>query len=273
RISREVALLRSPSYIRWGAEMEFTDDYPWARKPASDYIEAFRHFAIAFKQGCPTARMLWSPVGNEGCQAYYPGDDVVDYAGLSIYELPVSSARWFGRPMSFVDWMQDKYPRIAQYNKPIIIVELGVSDAPENQKVWLANAFAVVPDYPLIKALIYFNTQDTHSWKRWGANGAPNWSINPALFTQPIAPNQFPFEWTLEELKQHFGKSTGTSDPSKRTFDNGDYLITVSFLNGIVTRISYHLKNGQFDEKRCAYLLEHTAPQIHWNASEIKDGL
>jgi endoglucanase len=273
KMAREIAFLTSPTYIRWGAEMEFTEDYPWAKKPANDYIAAFRHFAKIFKEGCPTFRMVWSPVGNEGCQAYYPGDDVVDYAGLSIYELPIASTRWFGHPMSFVDWMQNKYPRIAQYHKPIIVVELGVSDTAEHQKNWLANAFAVVPDYPLIKALIYFNTEDIHSWKKWGAKGAPNWSINPALFTQPLAANQFPLEWTLKEFEEHFGKSTGTSDPSKYTFDNGDYLITASVLNGIATRISYHLKNGQFDEKRCTYLLEHTAPQIHWNASDIKDGL
>jgi beta-mannanase len=84
KMSRETGSFRFTTCIRWGAEMEFTDDYPWARRPGSDYIAAFRHFATIFKQGCPTALMVWSPVGNEGCQAYYPGDDVVDYAGLSI---------------------------------------------------------------------------------------------------------------------------------------------------------------------------------------------
>ena len=275
RLARDVSFIEIPAYIRWGAEMEHTEDYPWAKKPANDYIAAFRHFVSVFKQGCSDARFVWSPVGNEGCEAYYPGDDVVDFTGFSIYELPVSSIGWFGHPMSFTDWMDNKYPRIAQYNKPMILVEVGVSDTRKNQKIWLANAFAALPSYPLVKAFIYFNAIDIHSWKKWGGKAAPNWTIDPKLFSQNLNANQFPFQWTLDEFEQHFGKSTGVSggDPSKYSFDNGDYLITVSFVNGAVSRIRYHLKNGQFDEKRTGYLMGHTAPQTQWNFTDTKDGL
>jgi len=183
KLAKEINALGSPAIIRWGAEMEFVREYPWACKRASDYIAAFRHFADTFKETAPTSLMLWSPVGNIGCEQYYPGDDVVDYAAYSLYELPASSTIWFGHPMSFAQWMDDKYPRVAQFYKPIIIAELGVFDTPEKQKAWLQAGFAAAANYPLLKALVYFNAQDIHSWAKWGAKGAPNWAIDPNIFT------------------------------------------------------------------------------------------
>jgi endoglucanase len=127
--------------------------------------------------------MVWCPVGNSGCERYYPGADVVDYTGYSLYELPAASTTWFGRGQSFAKWMNQKYPRFVGFNKPIIIAELGVCGTPAKQKVWMQEAFATVKNYTLVKVLVCFNAQDPVSWKQWGGAGAPNWAINPAIFT------------------------------------------------------------------------------------------
>jgi beta-mannanase len=79
--------------------------------------------------------------------------------------------------------MNQKYPRFVTFNKPIIITELGVWDTPVKQEAWMQAAFAAVPNYPLLKVLVYFNTQDLVSWKKWGGVGAPSWFINPSIFT------------------------------------------------------------------------------------------
>ena len=170
-------------YIRWAPEMEFAaSEYPWAHRAPSDYIAAYRHFVTVFKKIAPKSVMIWSPVGNDGLEAYYPGKDVVDYVGFSLYEVPAASTTWFGHPMSFDQWMQNKYARLAQFNKPLIITEFGVADTPENQKKWLLEAFGATVNYPLLQIMVYFNAQDLHSWERWGAKGAPNWTIDPAIF-------------------------------------------------------------------------------------------
>ena len=181
-LARDVNALGTPSYIRWGPEMEFVHEYPWACKPPADYVAAYRHFVTLFKKIAPKSVMIWSPVGNDGLQPYYPGDDVVDYVGFSLYEVPAASTSWFGHPMSFDEWMQNKYPRLSQFNKPLIIAELGVADDPQKQKEWLLSAFGATVNYPLLQALVYFNAQDLHSWEKWGAKGAPNWTIDPAIF-------------------------------------------------------------------------------------------
>jgi hypothetical protein len=47
----------------------------------------------------------------------------------------------------------------------------------------MEDAFATIGNYPLVKALIYFNAQDSVSWRKWGAPGAPNWQINPSILS------------------------------------------------------------------------------------------
>ena len=169
-------------YVRWGAEMEFTKQFPWARKPAQDYIAAYRHFVELFRQTAPESVMIWSPVGNKECRAYYPGNDVVDYVGFSVYEAPVASAKWFGHAMSFAQWMDIKYQNVQCFNKQILIPELGVEGTPAFQRAWLQAAFATIPSHLLLTGIIYYESQDFHSWKDLGLKGAPVWTVDPALF-------------------------------------------------------------------------------------------
>jgi endoglucanase len=182
-LAKEMNSLFSPIYVRWGHEMECVPTYLWSGRPAVDYIAAFREVVMTFKKISPTSLMVWSPVGNKDCELYYPGDDVVDYTGFTLFEFPEVSIGWFGREQSFADWMDQKYPRVARFNKPIIIAELGIYDSPPKQKAWMQAAFAATENYPLVRALIYFNTLDSVSWKKWGGVEIPNWVISPTVFT------------------------------------------------------------------------------------------
>jgi beta-mannanase len=183
-MATEVASLGSPVFIRWGPEMERDITKPWSKKPAANYIAAFRHFVTAFKAISPTSSMIWSPIGNEGSAKYYPGSDAVDYVGFSVCEYPICTIGWYGQPRSFAEWMDKKYPPLAIFGKPIIIVELGICDTPINQKAWIQAAFASVGTFPLVRALIYYNAVDPVSWKPWGGTGKPDWTIDPSNFVE-----------------------------------------------------------------------------------------
>ena len=180
----EINTLGSPVFIRWGPEMERDIDKPWSKRPAAKYIAAFRHFVALLKQLSPTFSTIWSPIGNEGCAQYYPGADVVDFVGFSVYEVPDCTIGWYGHPRSFAQWMDEKYPPLAKFGKPIIIAELGICDTPIKQKAWIQAAFASVGPFPLVRALIYYNAVDPISWKPWGGTGKPNWTIDPSNFVE-----------------------------------------------------------------------------------------
>ncbi|AMJ62547.1 glycosyl hydrolase [Bosea sp. PAMC 26642] len=61
----------------------------WAAKAdtAKDYIAAFRRVATIFREVSPSFRICWSPARDEQVitpEKVYPGDDAVDFIGLSV---------------------------------------------------------------------------------------------------------------------------------------------------------------------------------------------
>jgi hypothetical protein len=76
---------------------------------SADYRTAYRNVALMFRKHAPNVALVWCPnsglLGGERrdvFRPYYPGDDVVDWVGLDIYErgwtMPMPGARlWAGQ--------------------------------------------------------------------------------------------------------------------------------------------------------------------------------
>jgi len=87
--------------VRWGHEMDLSGLYPWSANHPDLYQEAYRRVVETFRaEGAHNARWVWSPVGNEGLEAYYPGDDVVDYVGVTVLGDPEWDANFALPPRS-----------------------------------------------------------------------------------------------------------------------------------------------------------------------------
>lgn len=112
-----------PIFIRFAHEMN-GHWYPWdewidknknlRRDPgedtgftAADYHAAFRNVALVFRQFAPNAALVWCPnsglLGGERrdvFRPFYPGDDVVDWVGLDVYErgwtMPMPGSKLWG---------------------------------------------------------------------------------------------------------------------------------------------------------------------------------
>ena len=90
---------------------------------------------------------------------YYPGDDYVDWIGVSVYGRLRESA-----PLkTFESIMQRVYPTLAALSpiKPIAVLEFGVSEGtePKEKASWIKSAFASVISgrYPRVKAVSWWN--------------------------------------------------------------------------------------------------------------------
>jgi cellulose synthase (UDP-forming) len=167
--------------VRWGHEMDLENLYPWSTGDPQMYRAAYRHVVSIFREeGATNVRWVWSPSGNSGSDAYYPGDDVVDYVGMTILGdeqwdqiLGDESAR------SFTQLMAAKYPELAVYGKPMIVAELGVSGSPEHQEGWLAEAARALVDFPGIRIISYYgsrNVPNNHMATQ------PDWRISASAF-------------------------------------------------------------------------------------------
>jgi cellulose synthase (UDP-forming) len=131
--------------LRWGHEMDLFGLYPWSVDNPPLYRSAFRHVVDVFREeGVANARWIWSSAGTSRAVEFYPGDDVVDYVGLTILGDPTWDAS-FGLPaQSFSDLLRSRYAVVQGIGKPIIIAELGVSGAIDRQKESMLGSTSVV---------------------------------------------------------------------------------------------------------------------------------
>ena len=90
--------------------------------------------------------------------SYYPGPGYVDWLGLSIYG---KQFRNEGNWAHFRDLIRWPYQEITALDptKPVMLAEFGVGDFPKDgdKAEWIRDALAMIPDYPRIKAAIYWH--------------------------------------------------------------------------------------------------------------------
>ncbi|MBV9868503.1 MAG: hypothetical protein JO316_24370 [Abitibacteriaceae bacterium] len=176
-----------PIFIRFAHEMNGSW-YPWAewidknknlrRDPgedtgftARDYRLTYRNVASLFRRYAPNAALVWCPnsglLGGDRRDAFrpfYPGDDVVDWVGLDIYErgwaMPMPGAKlWAGQfennlthdaaddPKTQANESVDFYKIfVGEKKKPLMICETGTTlsyrnDLPTIQRAALNNAW------------------------------------------------------------------------------------------------------------------------------------
>jgi cellulose synthase (UDP-forming) len=169
--------------IRWAHEMDITELYPWSTHDTELYEAAYRHVVATVREsGALNARWVWSPSGNAGSERYYPGDDVVDYVGMTV----LGDEQWDRllsneSPTTFPQLLAAKYPALSTFEKPMIICELGVSGSFEHQREWLLEAARSLPDFPLIRAIVYYNALNSPNNH---IAYEPDWRIAPVLFDE-----------------------------------------------------------------------------------------
>lgn len=187
RLARVLARTAGPAILlRWAPNMDLAGLEPWGGEDPALYREAYRHVVELFRaEGATNVHWVWSPSGQSGLAAYYPGDDVVDYVGLSIFEDEGWDAALGTGSLSFVEHLEPLYARVEPLGKPIIIAELGVSGAPERQRGWLAEAAAALPEFPLVRAVSYY--ADVAPATRFFTT-TPEWRIEPDVLEPFVRP-------------------------------------------------------------------------------------
>jgi beta-mannanase len=108
--------------------------------------------------GAENVKWIWSPAGNEGAEAYYPGDDVVDVVGTTV----LYDQHFYGDlTPSFSDLAQ-KRSWLNKFGKPVWIVEFGAGNSnPAYQKQMTSEAITQFLQLGF-SALIYLNIADSN---------------------------------------------------------------------------------------------------------------
>ncbi|MEU4160958.1 glycosyl hydrolase [Actinoplanes sp. NPDC026670] len=155
-VARRLKGMNRPILLRWGWEMN-GDWFEWSgaangRNPAG-YVRVWRRLREIFAdQGATNVSWIWSPNWNSSpaeswnqVQRYYPGDEHVDWVGISGYNFyGESPSTLFG-------------PVTGRYGgrKPIILSETA---AVQDKARYIKRLHTWVADTPAVRAVVWFDT-------------------------------------------------------------------------------------------------------------------
>ncbi len=163
-------------YLRFGAEFD-----TWGNKCTADqFIGAFRYVSDIFKSNNPNAAMVWSPTvapaWNVNINDYYPGDQYVDWVGVSLYASSHYQGNANAAHMDEVYFKKGKnsdpvlalreFVEAYGNRKPIMISECGCGhhvaatgeDTTDFALNYLKQYFGYLPMvYPQVKLMAYFD--------------------------------------------------------------------------------------------------------------------
>jgi len=192
-------LLRFANEMNDQTSMWYTANY-------NEYIEKFRMVASVFKTYAPSVGIVWAPnfYPDDTIDLYYPGDEYVDYVGLSVYKEyvpetdPLRQGVDRGRWSNILDRVYDTYGN----RKPIIVSESGCSyfsvktqsDITDFAVKQMKDYYTYLPiKYPNLKMAVLFNREDAggrqfllsrnhavlEAYKN-GITGSPRFISNPS---------------------------------------------------------------------------------------------
>jgi hypothetical protein len=148
--------------LRFGHEMN-GQWIPWHAEPNA-YRDAWRRVhAIFDEEGEDTVAWVWSPhvpdARAQAFEAYYPGQDVVDWVALDGYNWGRSQAatRWQGFDDIFADAYRDLVALAP--DKPVMLAEIGCTDEGGDKAAWVREAFldTIPARYPAVQAVAWFH--------------------------------------------------------------------------------------------------------------------
>ena len=176
QVCSAAAALKSPVIIRWGQEMDETDNqFSWSHWGGDDFKAAYRRVVTVCRSHLKHAKFMWSPKGNEGLEAFYPGDDVVDIVGLSVFGYQPYDRGTTGRDQTFAERLAPGYGRVMNYGKPIMVAELGYEGDGTYAASWAASVAERHAEFPRLTAVVYFNDREIYDWPQ--GYGRPDWRV------------------------------------------------------------------------------------------------
>ncbi len=163
RNARRLRRFGRPVLLRWGWEMN-GDWYAWGAakngRDAEGYARCWRHLHDIFAdEGADNVSWVWSPNWNDSpdedwndMAKYYPGDEYVDWVGVSGYNLRKEL------PGRLFDSIYGRYAS----RKPLMITEVGAVDRGGRTKAdWIGLFAQWVQKHPAVGGVVWFDT-DTH---------------------------------------------------------------------------------------------------------------
>ena len=144
--------------------------YPWGANVngnrGDDYIKAWRHVRNVFTEaGATNVIWVWSPnviLDRTQLAPFYPGDDFVDWVGLSGY-YGTEGTRNYRSPDTIFN---STLAHIRTFTKrPVVITETAATDSGGMKARWVVDFFRYLPQHPEIIGIIWYESVREWDWR------------------------------------------------------------------------------------------------------------
>jgi beta-mannanase len=177
---------KSKTTVRWAQEMEDPiGRFSWQYWRPAAFKEAYRKFVAQCRAAAPNVAFMWSPKGLKNLADYYPGDDVVDLVGLSVFGYQPYDRGEFGKDRTYEEILKPGYDEAVKLKKPIWVAELGYSGDAAYVAMWQKDAELIYPQFPELKANVYFNDKEVWPWPK--NYGLPDWRVDKNIIGSSAA--------------------------------------------------------------------------------------
>ncbi|WP_375546086.1 glycoside hydrolase family 26 protein [Sedimentimonas flavescens] len=168
--------LKSPVTLRFMHEMDDrSGQFIWSGWKPEDYVAAYKRMVDVCKASAPNITLMWSPLGNEDMDDYYPGDDYADLIGLTVFGLQAWDQAKIGHDQTFDEIFAPRYERASKYGKPVVVAELGYVGKEGYVNDWDNSVRKTKPEYPNLVGVVYFNQLEVYPWPE--GFGQPDWRV------------------------------------------------------------------------------------------------
>jgi hypothetical protein len=150
----------------------------------AEYVAAYRRVVAAFRAaGATNARWVWSLSSSAYpsiAEDWYPGDDVVDYLGVTGFNWFMGAAtpwrNFAGVFAAFFAWSH-------AHAKPLAIVSTGTGenpaasgDEPKSKATWFREARATIAAEPRLQLVVWYSesSPDDMTYKDWRVDSSPS---------------------------------------------------------------------------------------------------
>ncbi len=198
RFATYLKSFNKPVFLRFAHEFD-NPFYPWSQtggNTADDFKETWIHIYKIFQEcSADNVFWVWNPWTSENMKHYFPGDEYVDWIGITglNYGVYNEDKQWH----SFQSLYSPFHEEIKKFtDKPVMISEFGSLKQEGDQTLWIENGLkSINEEFMEIKAIVLFNSSvDKNIPKNVNSNLEKlDWTVDS------FTPFQFNFAHDLPE--------------------------------------------------------------------------
>ena len=159
--AKNLAQYDKPVFLRFAHEFD-NPFYPWSKtgkNTPDEFKNAWNHIhRLLTENGANEVILVWNPWKSTEMQQYYPGNETVDWIGITALNYgPLNPDR---KHRSFEELYQVFHDSLATFsNKPVMLSEFGSVKFDNLQDEWISNAIeSIETKYGEVNALILFDS-------------------------------------------------------------------------------------------------------------------